>query len=305
MKTISYLRAIKFGFIDFGRNIWLSLGALAIIVLTLFTISLLIFLNILSNQALLEVQDKVSISLYFKKETSEEQIKKLREEISGWTQVKETMYISQKEALMAFREKHKENPLIMESLAELEENPLKASLVIKAKEPEQYVQIAERLESKHYETQIDKINFRDNKPIIDKLSRITKNIKRIGIVAGAILCAISILVVFNTIRLTIYTKKREIEIMKLVGATNQFIQLPYLLEGALYGLFAGIINCGILYYLFKYISPKIYTFFENQSLNLFNYFTTNIVLIFILCVGFAIFLGTVSSFIATRRYLKV
>lgn len=305
MKTTSYLRAIKFGFVDFGRNIWLSLGTLAIVVLTLFTCSLLVFLNILSNQALREVQDKVSISVYFKLEVKEEQIKKLKEEISGWTQVKETVYISQKEALLAFQEKHKENPSIMASLAELEENPLKASLIIKANEPEQYVQIAERLESKHYETQIDKINFRDNKPIIDKLSRITKNIKRIGIFAGAILCAISILVVFNTIRLTIYTKRKEIEIMKLVGATNQFIQLPYLLEGTLYGLFAGIINFGILHYLFKYISPKIYTFFESQSLNLFNYFTSNIALILASSLGFAIFLGTASSLIATRRHLKV
>lgn len=305
MKTISFLRAIKFGLIDFGRNIWLSLGTLAIIVLTLFTISFLIFLNILGNKAIQEVQEKVNISVYFEPSSDEGQIKKLKEEISGWTQVKETVYISQAGALESFQEKHKEDPLIMASLKELEENPLKASLMIIAYFPEQYVQIAERLESKHYESIIDEINFRDNQPIIDKLSNITSNIKRIGVIVGAILCTIAILVVFNTIRLTIYTKRKEIGIMKLVGATNQFIQLPYIIEGALYGLFAGIINFGILYYLFKYTSPKISTFFESQGPNLFDYFTVNIALILALEVGFAIFLGVVSSFIATRKYLRV
>jgi cell division transport system permease protein len=93
--------------------------------------------------------------------------------------------------------------------------------------------------------------------------------------------------------------------MKLVGATNEFIQLPYLINGALYGLFAGIINFGVLYYLIKYISPKIYSFFESQGPSLLNYFTANSALILALEVGSALFIGIVSSFIAVRRYLKI
>ncbi len=305
MKVRSFSRAIKFGLLDFGRNIWLSLGTLAIMVLTLFTISLLVFLNILGNEAIQEFQEKVSISVYFKSTSKEGQIKKLEKEVSSWTQIKETTYISKEEALLSFQEKHKEDPLIMASLKELEENPLKASLTIVAHFPEQYVQIAERLESKHYQSIIDEINFRDNRSIIDRLSNITRTIKRIGVITGSILCAVAILVVFNTIRLTIYTQRKEIGIMKLVGATNQFIQLPYIIEGALYGLFAGVINFGILYYLVRYISPKIYTFFESQVSGLFNYFTVNLALILAIEVGFAIFLGIMSSFIATRKYLKV
>ena len=305
MKLISFLRDIKFSLIDFKRNIWLSLGTLGIMILTLFTISLLIFINILGNQAIQELQKKVNISVYFKPNSKESQIKKIKEEISGWSQVKEVTYISQKEALKSFREKHKENPLIMASLKELKENPLKASLTVVAYSPEQYAQISDRLESKQYQSIIDEINFRDHRPMIDRLSRITNNTRKIGIIVGSILCAIAILVVFNTIRLTIYTKREEIGIMKLVGATNQFIQLPYLIEGAFYGLFAGIINFGILYYILKYAGPKISTFLGSQGPNLIDYFLANSVLIFALETGFAVFLGIVSSFVAVRKYLKV
>ena len=150
---------------------------------------------------------------------------------------------------------------------------------------------------------IDKINFYENRGVIEKVQKISGGVERWGLAAVAVLGLIAVLVAFNTIRLTIYSQRQEIEIMRLVGAGNRQIRGPYIIEGALYGFFGGLIALGIFYPTISIVSPKIGAF--APTIDLFGYFGTYVLQVTGMVVGLGVILGIVSSYIAIRRYLKI
>ena len=191
----------------------------------------------------------------------------------------------------------------MQSLQELDGNPLEASLNIKAQTASQYESIVGFFEGGKYDKIIDKINYLENKAVITRLSSITKTIRQVGFVALIILAALAILVSFNTVRLTIYSARKEIKVMKLVGASNWFVRGPFIVEGALYGLIAAFITLIIMYPLLWYLSPKITTYLPGSDLLFF--FQANFFSLLLLQIGMGIGLGMASSWVAVKRYLDV
>lgn len=305
MKLVSLLRVIKFGVKNFWRNIWLSIATTLVMILTLFTISSLLILNILGKTALDSVKAKIDISVYLKSTAKEEDINEIKNGLMSLPEVKSIDVISKEEALNIFKEKHRDNPLILSSIEELGENPMQASLIVKARNPEDYTIISNLLEKDQYKKIIDKVTFEDNQKIIEKIISMTMAIEKAGIAISLIFGLITVIFMFNTIKLTIYAQKDEIKVMRLVGATSQFIRLPYILESILYGMIASFICTGLIYFLLKYFSPPITSFIEGEPSNLFTYLNIRIWQLLFLQMGVGIILSIISSSMALRKYLQI
>lgn len=298
----SIKRIFKWGFKNFWRNGWLSTATVSIMVLTLLVITVLLMVNVVANAVLDNLENKIDISVYFKLQTPEEKILEVKSQLEKLAEVESIGYTSQNEALISFKEKHKDNPVLLQSLDELDSNPLEASLNIKAREASQYASINQFLESVHYKDIIDKVNYLQNKGVIEKLSKIIIDVKTIGLIISLALAIIVFLVTFNAIRLAIYSSREEINVMRLVGASNWFIRGPFIIEGLLYGVIAAIITAVLLYPVFYFSSPKLSGFLPIGDI--FSYFKANIVALFFLLLGIGAVLGSFSSLIAVRKYLK-
>lgn len=305
MNFIAFQRILIFAWQSFWRNIWLSLVTITIIILTFISINFLILVNVVSDTAIQLVKDKVDISLYFKPDITESQVLEVQTYLSSLTQVKEISYVSQQAALEKFRQLHKDNQVIIESLEELDDNPIGATLQIKAKDIDEYQGIDEVLvNSKYNELILDK-NFDDNKAFISQIRDFSDNVRKVAIITSIIFVLIASLIVFNTIRVAIYTHRQEIGVMKLVGATNWFIRSPFLLEAISYGIIACIAGIAIVYPMLNFVQPYVNNFFLTTEFSLTEYFTNNFWTIFGLELLTIILINIISSSIAIRRYLKV
>ena len=297
------IRIIKSGCLSFWRNRWLSTAAIFMVSLAIFAIISLLLINVLISSLITNLEDKIDISVYFHLDTLEEKILETRKELVKLNEVRSVEYISAEEALKRFKDKHQDNQVLMHSLRELDSNPLEAALNIKAKTASQYETIVEFFNQDKYQEIIDKINYLENKEVITRLSSITKTIRQTGLIVLIILAALAMVVTFNTIRLTIYSARKEIKVMKLVGANNWFVRGPFIVEGAIYGLIAAVVSLLILHPLLWYLAPKITAYLPGTDL--YYFFQTNFLLLFFLQIAIGVTLGIISSWVAIRRYLEV
>ena len=299
----SLRRIFMVGWTNFKRNSYLSVAATGIITLTLVLFLGLLSLRFLTNRTVIALENKIDISAYFKPETPEDQILQFKNEIAALPVVENVEYVSRDQALEQFKLRHASEQMIQDSLAQLDFNPLTASLNIKATDPTKYEQIATYVQDSKYKQSIDKISFYENKDVIERIQRLSTAMRNWGLLATAMLAIIGILVMFNTIRLTIYNQRQEIEIMRLVGASNWHIRGPFLAEGTMYGFFGAIIAIIIFYPIVYLISGKLAAF--APDVDLMAYFITNGVFIFLIAAVTGIVLGVVSSIIAMRKHLQV
>ncbi|MDX9893042.1 MAG: permease-like cell division protein FtsX [Patescibacteria group bacterium] len=305
MTFYSIYRILAFAWQSFWRNFWLSLVTLSIIVLAAVSINFLLIINVVTDSAIEIIKNKIDVSLYFRPDVTEIQVSEVETYLSSLTQVKDLTYISQQQALENFKQAHKDDPTIIESLNELSENPIGATLQIKAKNIEDYPEIIDIVNDSKYNDLILDKNFDDNQTYIEKIKSFSDNIKTIALFTSGIFIVISLLIVFNTIRVAIYTHRQEIAIMKLVGATDHFIRAPFIIEGAFYGLIALAISLSIIYPFLNLIQPYINNFFLTDQLDIIAYFNHNFWQIFGVELLIIILLNIITSSIAIRRYLKV
>jgi len=303
MIKITLIRILKSGWINFWRNKWLSIATISIMVLTIFVMSSLVVINVLGRTILENLQDKIDVSVYLKPEVEEPEIAKIRSDLMFLDEVRSVEYISSDEALNKFKEKHQDNPVLMQSLQEIGSNPLQPSLNIKAQLASQYESIVKFLEQGKYKDMIDKINYQQNRELIERLLRFSSTVQRIGILISLILALIAGLVTFNTIRLAMYNWREEISVMRLVGAGDWYIRGPFLIEGMLYGILAAFFTLLIFYPLLYFLSPKITSFVPGSDI--FYWFKINFWGVFLFQIIIGVLLGGLSSLVAIRRYLKV
>ena len=270
--------------------------------LVLFGLGSLIMVGALANTAFHSLESQIDITVYFATDAPEEKILGVKRDLEELESVQSVSYVSRDEALAKFSERHKENALIASALEELGDNPLQASVNIRAVDPDQYGAISEFLTRQSYPI-VEKINFFENQAVIERLSSIMGTIRGSGAVVTIFLAFVAILVAFNTIRLAIYTMREEIGIMRLVGASAWFIRGPFLMSGMLYGASAALLVTLTFFPLSWLASPKLMTLVPD--FNLFGYFISNLWQFFALMIGAGMALGVVSSFIATRRYLTI
>jgi cell division transport system permease protein len=304
MALVTANRLVKSGFTNFFRNIWLSLAATSIMTITLFIISTILVLYTLTNLSIENIKDKVGITAYFNNQTSEREILNVKAEIELMPNVESVEYIPKTVAKEIFLEIHKNEPLLLETLNEFKdsENPLPNSFAIRATGLEEYAPISETLRSDRYAPYFERV--RDNSKVIDRLFSITNTIKNLGVVLSAVFVIVTIMVMFNTIRLTIYNRRQEVEIMRLVGATNWYIRLPFIIEGMLYGVIATILTSAIMYGALVYMSDRVQQLLSLDSIG-GNLTSTLMLQIIIVNVTLGLGLGIIASSIAMRRYLRI
>jgi cell division transport system permease protein len=303
----SFKRISRSGFVGFWRNAYVSVAAIFVMTITLFVVGSVILLGQLLDASLAQIQKKVDINVYTVTTATEGAVLKLKSSLESLPDVSEVAYTSREDALTDFRNRHKNDELTIQALEELGENPLGASLSIRAKETSQYESIAAFLEAQRAaedpeQPLIDRVNFNQNKAAIDKLTAIMGAVERSTYIAMLVLIAATVLITFNTIRLAIYTTREEISVMRLVGAGNMYIRGPFMLQGVMYGLIAGVVTLLILYPIVLWLGPATETFFE---VNLFNYYVNEFGHLFFVLVGTGAGLGIISSVLAVARYLRV
>ena len=307
MVWTSFKRIIRSGFIGFWRNAFVSLASIFVMTVALFVIGATMLLDQVLGASLAQIEGKVDINVYFDVSATEDNMAALKGQLESLPEVAEVTYTSREEALAAFEERHRNDELTIQALEELEQNPLGASLAIRAHNTSQYESISNFLnEQQAFEAPaapvIDRVNFVKNKDAIDKLTAIIGVVERASLVTMAVLVIAAIMITFNTVRLAIYTTREEISVMRLVGASNTFIRGPFMLQGVIYGVISGVVALLIMYPILLWLGPGTETFFQ---FNIFDYFVTEFAYIFFVIVGSGILLGLVSSTLAVSRYLKV
>ena len=300
---LSLKRIFKAGWEKFRRDKSSTSAALVVMVVVLMVVSFLFFLQGFSKYAVTSIKESIDISTYLKDGVSDEEVLALRQELLSIPEVENVEYITKERAMEFFVKKHEGDSLILDSLAAVGQNPLLASLNIRTKEPDQYEMVAEYLEDSQYSSAIDSIDYHDRAPVIVKLGKLMSGIKWGVVGISAVLSFVALLVSFNTVRLAIYNSKDEIEVMRLVGAGNWFIRGPFLVQGIIVGLFATFFTFLLLLPLLFFLSIRFQTL--SSEFDVLSYFFANLLWLLLLLVGVGMGLGLASSFIATKRYLRI
>ena len=295
-------RILHYGWNGFWRNGWLSAATVAIMVLALLVFLGLIVFNVMTTSAVTSIQDKIDISVYFKTNTPEDEMLNIKQSLESLSEVKVVEYVSSDRALKIFQDAHKDDPTITQAVQELNVNPLAASLNIKAKNPDQYAAIAEYLKSPNLSRSIDSVSYTKNQIVIDRLTSIIHNVNTSGFALTIFLVLVAGLVVFNTIRLAIYSNRDEIVVMRAVGASNAFVRGPFMIEGAVSGVLAAFGSMLVATPFIYFASPYVREFIP--GLNIFQYLYTHIFSLMVYQLLFGVIIGVGSSFIAVRRYLR-
>lgn len=303
---VNIKRVARYGLIGFIRNGFVSLAAVLVMTITLFVLVALMLSGAALSSTLATLTNKVDVNVYFTVSASEEDVVALKQSLEALPEVASVAYTSRDEALALFRERHKNDQLTLQALDELGENPLAASLAIRAKETSQYESIAKFLESQQSvagsESIISKVNFYQNRSAIERLTSIIETSRTLGLAVTLVLAVASTLIAFNTIRLAIYSSRDEISVMKIVGAGRWYVRGPFIIAGVLYGVVSGIVVLVLIYPLVAWLGAPSEAFFG--TFNVFTHYTSNFASIFLIVIGSGIGLGALSSFLAVRRYLR-
>ena len=289
-----------------GWNSFVRSGFTSIASITLFVMTSLIFVQASLNASLNEIKDKVDVTIYFVPGADEASILKVEDSLKKLPEIKTISYTTAVEALSNFKDKHSNDYLTLQALDELNDNPLGASLNIKANDPSQYESISKYFEndnalSKGALTIIDKIDYSQNKIVIDRLTSIISGAKNLGFAVSIVLMIISIIITFNTIRLIIFMSKDEIAVMRLVGAGTKYVQGPFIVSGILVGVCAALLTILIFIPVSIWLGNNMTDFI---GINLYQYYKSNFLQLFIIMLGSGIALGSISSFFAISRYLR-
>lgn len=306
MAIIAFKRIIRAGFLNFKRGGLVSWAAVLVVTITLSVVTLLIFSQVVLRASLNQIKDKVDVTIYFTVAAPEDKIMSLKSSLEKLPEVLAVSYTSRDEALKLFRSRHESDYPTIQALDEIGDNPLGAYLNVKAKEVSQYENIANYIKSDNAlvldsTSIIDKVNYHQNKLVIDKLNSIIDGAQKLGLLVTLILMITSIIITFNTIRLTIFISKEEIGIMRLVGASKMHVRGPFLIEGVIYGTISTLITLILFWPATFWLGRNMTDFL---GINMYNYYVTNFLQIFAILLLSGIILGIISSSLAIRKYLN-
>jgi cell division transport system permease protein len=303
MFFLSFYRIIKFSLQDLTRNIWLSIVTVIILILALFSINMLLVVKVIGEAAVGAIKDKIDVSVYLKPDAADSDIMALQAQVKNLSDVKSVKYISKEEALSIFQENNSDDPEILQALRELGKNPLTPTLIIQPTNADNIDNLTHELDSFNSQI-IDSRNFTDYKTMLDKINAVTGKVTDAGLILSAIFIFITIMVIFNSIRVAIYTHNMEINIMRLVGAPNSFIFMPFIVSSLFYTLFGLIIIVLLFYPFLGLLQPYLEAFFVGYNINIITYFNSHFLEIFGgEFLGIAI-VNIIASWWAARRYAQ-
>ena len=272
-----------------------------VMTIVLFLVSCLFILQGMSAFIVAKLQEGVDVSAYFEDTVGEKEIFEVRQQLLASKEVAEVEYVSKEEALRRFIEVYQGNEAILAPLDALGRNPLRAHLNVKAYNPDEYAKIAEMLSKEEFASVIAEVDFHARAPVIETVNLIASGIRAGVLVIIIALSAIAVLVAFNTIRVTIYNSKEEIEIMRLVGASNWFIRGPFLVQGVLVGVAASLGTLVFLFVLSFFGGDQLRSF---SGFDVFSFILAQLFWLLLLLLAVGIGLGVLSAAIAINRYLR-
>ena len=306
-RMITFLRVLRTGMINFVRNAWLAMAAMAIMVITLTIILFSIIANATFANTVQQIEDKINISIYLKDTVTEAQRDAFLGGLKKLPNVEAVKYLSKQDALRAYMEQNRGNKELLTAINETD-NPLPATVQIKPKDLGRIDEIRRYVSQPQYAAlQSDPMSDSgDRREAIDNITKATQILGRVGLITVALFALISVLIIFNTIRMTIFNRRDELQIMRLLGASTSFIRGPFIVETVIYGVLSAIVSVLIINAVFVTASASL----QATSFGLLDisysqqFFGAHYWLLLLMQLTLGILIGAVSSFIATGRYLK-
>ena len=286
------------------RNFSLSFMTVLILVLMLLSVNTLTVVNVITKEAVQTVKDQIDVSVYFSNDANDEQIQEVKSYIDSFPEVTDITYLDRDQVLAQFKEQHKDNTEIVASLDELGENPLGPTMIIKTREPQDYQKVITALTIPEYESIIEAKTFGDTEKAISRIQVVTTQVERFTLTISVLFAVIAFFIIFNTIRVAIYTQRIEISIKKLVGATSWFVRGPYIAESFIFSIISVFVSYIIIKIVLHFVDPYMAIIFQREAI-LVNYYQAN--LLYLLTIQFLVvlFLTVMSSLLAMRKHLKV
>lgn len=305
---ITFMRMCRYGINNFTRNAWLTLAATAVMTITL----LVVFVSVIAHNVLVDtvdqLRDKVSMSIYLKTDTTQDDVDKVVGEVKKLSSVVSVDTRSPDQARQAFIDQNKTDTNTLDAVKEAT-NKFPWTLNIKVVDINNTTQLANLVQNNatvkaHIDPDRAPSFAGSRRNAIESIGRVADFAQRAGIIASIIFVGISMLIIFNTIRMAIFNRREEIQMMKLIGAERSFIRGPFLVEAIVYGFFAALLATGMGFALLIFAAPGLQTYDINigPTRELMTYYAGFVLLAMI---GVGAIIGVISSLLATRRYLKI
>lgn len=306
-RLINARRVFVIGAHSFLRNAWLSAAATIVMTITLSCVLLTFFASYTLNNTVASFTERIDVSIFFKNEATKDEIDAISQTLRNNADlgVKEITYISKEEAKASFEQQNEGDVKTLQAIAQAPD-AFPASIRVKTLDTSKLLDVVEVTRGEKYAEVVDRDSYRDDarRTAVDRLGNIAKFLRNFGLVASIIFGAISILVILNTIRMTIFNRKDEIEIMQLIGASKWYIRGPFLVEASMYGIIAGALAAVFFYGLVLGQAPKLGNYVEEISPTVTQFQEWTIFIIpAVLAIG--MFIGTFSSYLAIRKHLKL
>ncbi len=307
MSYLTTARISKTGLRNFIRNAWLSTAATAVMTVTLSLVAISYIATEALNSTIQGVEKKIDIAVFLNDADTPAQISAFKAKLEQLSNVQQVTFISKEQALQQYRQENAGNPKLLEAVSATD-NPLPASLDIQAKDQNNLQPIVDFINKPSHQSLLstsgNPVSYSGTrKQAIDKIISTSNFLQITGVVASVIFIVISTLIIFNTIRMAIFTRREEIEIMRLVGATNWFIRGPFIFEAALYGIIAAALALIFVYSVVISGAPKIANYIDVNSV--VGYMRANVALVAFVELVIGIAIGSGSSLVALKRYLKL
>jgi cell division transport system permease protein len=306
-RLVTFSRILTTGMVNFARNAWLAIAAIAVMVVTLTVVLFSLITSATFNNTIEQITDKIDVSVYLKDSVTEEQRIDLIADLENLPNVERTSFISKDEALQKYLDDNKDNPELLSAISQTD-NPLPATIQIKPRDLDKLGDIKTYLQTTEVAAlQSDDPSYSgDRKEAIDNISRATNILQRAGVIIVLVFAVISVLIIFNTIQMAIFNRRDELTIMRLLGASTWYIRGPFVVESVIYGIISALISVFLIHSLFVAASSTL----QATSLGLLDinysaeYFKQHFWVLLATQLTVGILIGAASSIIATKRYLK-
>jgi cell division transport system permease protein len=309
-RWITWTRMVRYGVNNFTRNLWLTTAATAVMTITLLIIFTTFVARYVLNETVTSIRQRVDIPVNLRSDVTDEQIAKLRAAFESRDDIITVNYVSAEEAKQKLLDSGAFDASELELIAELPQQPYYPTLNLVVKDPtdtqalEEFINTDSDVQAALNTQLALRPDFGDNNQSIETISNWASMAETGGLVAGAIFVAISMLIIFNTIRMAIFSRKDEIEMMKLIGADKGFIRGPFVVEAVMYGFFAALFATGLGVAGFIAIEPALSNYgISTDALHSALILYSPVVFVAMVIIGSVI--GVVSSRLAVRRYLKL
>lgn len=298
-------RSFRTAFIDAHRNLRLSFFTTLFLLVALLFVDVFFFTRILADTTVKSLEDRLDITLYFKRDTKEEDVIALREDLQKQQGVASVLYVSREEVLQQFRDRHKNDAPILSSLELLDDNPLGARLVIDVASPTFFPSLKQHITESPYVSLLLDSEFADNEALIAHVGNLTRRVQQAVTAAALFFVLLALIAVYSAMTIIAAGHAEDIRVMRIVGATTHFIRLPFVLAHIGYVLVAFVVNAGIVGGGLWFLRASFASFFFGLPIQPMAVVYAELPLYVLWKFVGAVVLVAIVATVAVRRYVRV